>query len=114
MLFDGNRHPAGHRRVPITHSQVKKKSMTKKQETNNKQEVAYGVHAAWWYGPGGRYHAVEKASKTLKRSDLYMNKIVSVIMSSLLMSLKALLPYKRRSVRWSFGRIVTSDFRISC
>ena len=107
-MCDRNRHPAGYRRVPITHSQVKKKTENKTIQT----EIAYGGRAAWCYGPGGRYHAMEKASKTLKRSVLYMNKIVSVIMSSLLMSLKALLPYKRRSVRWSFGRIVTSDLII--
>ena len=41
----------------------------------------------------------EKASKYLKRSDFKMKTIVSVRMSSLVISLYALLPYKSKSER---------------
>ena len=41
----------------------------------------------------------EKASKYLKRSDLRMKTIVSVRMSSFVISLYALLPYKSKSER---------------
>ena len=60
-----------------------------KQNTNTieAKAVTYGFRAAWCHGPCRRNHDMEKASNALKRSDLYMNKIVSVIMSSLVMSL---------------------------
>ena len=40
LLCDRNRHPAGYRRVPITHSQVKKRQKTKQYKQRLLMEVA--------------------------------------------------------------------------
>ena len=95
---------------PITHSQGKKVQIQiNKTYKKYIQELSNGANRFCAKGcalgecQGGEIKDQEKASKYLKRSDLRMKTIVSVRMSSFVISLYALLPYKSKSEKMIFG-----------
>ena len=108
MLCDGYWYPAGHRRVP-SHTHKGKKYLIQEQK-KGLNKTGKHLSCSYFAEVGARdctedgvpekgVGSQEKASKFLKRSDLWMKIIVSVKISSLLIPLYALLPYNRMSVR---------------